>query len=58
MHKTNRKNTMTIISVVISLLIVAGLTYAWMSQRAAMTYMTVCVAVDALVRANLITPIR
>ena len=37
MHKTNRKNTMTIISVVISLLIVAGLTYAWMSQRAAMT---------------------
>lgn len=37
MHKNNRGILMMIISVVITLLIISGLTYAWMSQRAAMT---------------------
>ena len=37
MHKSNRGILMMIITVLITLLITAGLTYAWMSQRAAMT---------------------
>lgn len=37
MRKSSRGTLMMVISVVITLLITAGLTYAWMSQRAAMT---------------------
>ena len=32
--------------------------FEYVYQKDDMTYMTVCVAVDALARANLITPIR